>query len=277
MRLGRRSTNVEDRRGRGGLIAGGGIGVLVIALLAVFMGVDPAEVLPPQGQSAQTPYSEPGGPITDEGGIFVEQVLADTEDTWRELFPQQFGREYQEPRLVLFSGAVQSACGMGQAAMGPFYCPPDQQVYIDLQFYRELRDRFGAPGDMAQAYVIAHEVGHHIQTLLGISQQVHQQRQRLSRGEGNELSVMQELQADCFAGVWANHAQRRDVLEAGDLEEALTAAAAIGDDRMQRETQGRVSPESWTHGSSAQRVRWLRRGFDSGDARQCDTFAASRL
>ncbi len=276
MRLGRRSTNVEDRRGRGGLIAGGGIGALVIALLAVFMGVDPAEVLPPQ-QSAQTPYSETGGPITDEGGVFVEQVLADTEDTWRELFPQQFGREYQEPRLVLFSDAVQSACGMGQAAMGPFYCPPDQQLYIDLSFYRELRDRFGAPGDMAQAYVIAHEVGHHIQTLLGISQQVHEQRQRLSRGDGNELSVMQELQADCLAGVWANHAQKRNVLESGDLEEALTAAAAIGDDRMQRETQGRVSPESWTHGSSAQRVSWLRRGFDSGDARQCDTFSASRL
>jgi hypothetical protein len=150
-------------------------------------------------------------------------------------------------------------------------------VYIDLSFYRELRDRFGAPGDMAQAYVIAHEVGHHIQTLLGISQQVHEQRQRLSQGEGNELSVMQELQADCLAGVWANHAQRRNVLEAGDLEEALTAAAAIGDDRMQRETRGRVGPESWTHGSSAQRVRWLRRGFDSGDARQCDTFSASRL
>lgn len=274
MRLGRRSTNVVDRRGRGGMIAGGGIGVVVLALLAVFMGVDPSEIIQTQ---PQTPYSEPGGPITDEGGVFVEQVLADTEDTWRELFPQQLGREYQEPKLVLFSDYVQSACGMGQAASGPFYCPPDQQVYIDLSFYRELRERFGAPGDMAQAYVIAHEVGHHIQTLLGISQQVHAQRQQVSRGEGNELSVRQELQADCLAGVWGNHARSRNVLEAGDLEEALNAAAAIGDDRMQRQMQGRVNPESWTHGSSEQRVRWFRRGFESGDVRQCDTFATSRL
>jgi predicted metalloprotease len=199
-------------------------------------------------------------------------VLADTEETWNALF-RQLGRQYEEPRLVLFTGMTQSSCGLGQAAMGPFYCPADKQVYIDLSFYRDMRDRFRAPGDFAQAYVIAHEVGHHVQNLLGISGQVQRLRQTVSRTEGNALSVRLELQADCLAGVWAHEANRlRSVLEQGDVEEGLNAASAIGDDRLQRQTQGRVSPDSFTHGSSAQRVQWFKRGLGSGDIESCDTF-----
>jgi predicted metalloprotease len=208
---------------------------------------------------------------------FVSVVLADTEDTWRELF-RRMGRRYEEPRLVLFSGAVQSACGFAEAAVGPFYCPGDHKLYIDLSFYRDLRDKIGAPGDFAQAYVIAHEVGHHVQNLLGIAERIQQAQSRRSKTDGNALQVRMELQADCLAGVWAANAQRaRQILEAGDIEEGLNAAAAIGDDRLQRQSMGRVVPESFTHGSSAQRVRWFKRGIDSGNPGQCDTFAASKL
>jgi hypothetical protein len=208
---------------------------------------------------------------------FVSVVLADTEDTWNALF-SQMGKTYQEPRLVLFSGAVQSACGFAQAAVGPFYCPADQKVYIDLSFYQDLKNRHGAPGDFAQAYVIAHEIGHHVQTLLGISEKVHSARRRVSQVEGNRLSVMQELQADCFAGVWAHHANRaRQILEEGDIEEALGAASAIGDDRLQRKSRGYVTPDSFTHGSSAQRVRWFKQGLKSGEVLDCNTFRADTL
>lgn len=276
MRISGRSSNVQDRRGMGGpMMAGGGIGAIVIALVVMFLGGDPNEVLQQaSGPSQQAPA--PGQP--DPEADFVSGVLLDTEKTWDAIFREQLGREYQHPELILFSGATQSACGVGQAAAGPFYCPLDQKVYIDLSFYRELRERFGAPGDAAQAYVIAHEVGHHVQTLLGISEQVMNQRQRLSRTEGNELSVRQELQADCLAGVWLNHADRqRQVLEPGDVDEALNAASAIGDDRIQRQTQGQVVPESFTHGSSQQRMTWFRRGLDSGQVQSCDTFAARSL
>jgi len=204
-------------------------------------------------------------------------VLADTEDTWDQLF-SAMGQSYKHPVLVLFSGRVQSACGAAQAAMGPFYCPGDHKIYIDLSFYNDLKSRYKAPGDFAQAYVIAHEVGHHVQTLLGISREVHAARSRVSAVEGNRLSVKQELQADCFAGVWGHHADsQRQLLESGDLDEALTAAAAIGDDRLQRQAQGTVVPDSFTHGTSEQRTRWFKRGFESGDPGNCDTFAAQRL
>jgi predicted metalloprotease len=217
------------------------------------------------------------GGAQDEMADFVSVVLADTEDTWNSVF-RQAGQEYREPQLVLFTGVVRSACGMAQAAMGPFYCPADRKVYIDLAFYDELKTRFRAPGDFAQAYVIAHEVGHHVQNLLGISDHVQRQKRGLSEAEVNALSVRMELQADCMAGVWANHAQRvRQIVEPGDIEEALRAAAAIGDDRLQNQAQGYAVPDSFTHGSSEQRVRWFRRGFTSGDVEQCDTFAANRL
>ncbi len=240
---GRRSQNVEDRRGM------------------------------PVGRSVQVGPPPPG---QDELADFVSVVLADTEDTWNPIFAAA-GRVYEEPRLVLFSGAVQSACGMAGAAMGPFYCPADRKLYIDLSFYDELKRRFRAPGDFAQAYVIAHEVGHHVQNLLGISDQVQARQQRVGRAEANDLSVRLELQADCLAGIWGHHTEReRDMLETGDLEEALNAAAAIGDDRIQREATGRVMPDSFTHGSSAQRVRWFRVGFESGDVDRCDTFAVAQ-
>ncbi|HSE93662.1 MAG TPA: neutral zinc metallopeptidase [Methylomirabilota bacterium] len=273
--MGRRSENVEDRRGRGlPLVAGGGIGTIVILLLALFFGLDPGVLLQtgaPPSDRTQAPEATGGH---DEMRDFVSVVLADTEDTWRTLF-RSMNREYRDPTLVLFTGRVQSACGIAGAAVGPFYCPGDHKLYLDLAFFRELRDRFGAPGDFARAYVIAHEVGHHVQTLLGISERVMATRQRVGETEANALSVRLELQADCFAGVWAHHADRaRQVLEAGDLEEALAAAAAIGDDRLQRQTQGHVVPESFTHGTSGQRVTWFRRGFDSGDVRRCDTFTA---
>jgi uncharacterized protein len=274
--MGRRSENIEDRRGMGvPLVAGGGIGTIAIILLALFFGIDPSVVLQTDAPQQPTPQAE--APTTAPAGRddlrdFVAVVLADTEDTWRTLF-RRMNREYRDPRLVLFSGAVQSACGMAGEAVGPFYCPADQKLYLDLSFFRALRDRFGAPGDFAQAYVIAHEVGHHVQTLMGISERVMAQRQRSDPRTANALSVRQELQADCLAGIWAHHAnQARQILEQGDLEEALNAAAAIGDDRLQQRSQGRVVPESFTHGSSAQRVRWFRQGFGSGDVGQCDTF-----
>jgi uncharacterized protein len=277
---GRRSGNIEDRRGIGvPLVAGGGIGTIILVLAALFFGIDPSVILQsdqpaPPARTTEAPSTSPG---QDEIRDFVAVVLADTEDTWADLF-RRMKREYQDPKLVLFTGSVQSACGIAGSAVGPFYCPGDHKLYLDLDFFGELRSRFGAPGDFAQAYVIAHEVGHHVQTLLGISDRVAATRQRADRATANALSVRQELQADCFAGVWAYHANRtRQVLEAGDLEEALGAAAAIGDDRLQRQAAGRVAPESFTHGSSAQRVRWFRRGFEAGAPNQCDTFNTDRV
>lgn len=275
---GRRSGNVEDRRGTrvSRRAVGGGVGTLVLVLVALYLGVDPRLVLQgiPDNEGGYATGTAPVPPGQEELADFVSVVLADTEDTWQALFRAR-GGVYEEPRLVLFTDAVESACGFAQAAAGPFYCPRDHRVYIDLGFYRELRDRFRAPGDFAQAYVIAHEVGHHVQTLLGISGQVQAARGRLGPKEANALSVRLELQADCFAGLWAHHADRaRNILERGDLEEALNAASAIGDDRLQRQARGTVNPDSFTHGSSAQRTRWFRIGLESGALERCDTFAA---
>ena len=279
-----RSSNIEDRRGMsvGRGIAGGGIGIVVIALIALFFGVDPSVIL----EGALAPDATPGpqreverrAPTRDDKTAdFVAAVLGSTEETWSDLF-RRSGREYQKPTLVLFSGVVQSACGMAQAAVGPFYCPLDQKLYIDLEFYRDLQDRFRAPGDFAQAYVIAHEVGHHVQNLLGIAEQVQSARQRASERQANALSVRMELQADCLAGIWAHYANRKKrILEEGDIEEGIGAAAAVGDDRIQKATRGYVSPDSFTHGSADQRVRWFRRGLESGDLKTCDAFGASSL
>jgi predicted metalloprotease len=280
MRLGRESSNIEDRRGVRFKGAGGiGIGTIVLALVAAYFGVDPTAILQQGqqqgGQQVQEPYQESAGEA--QSRQLVSQVLADTEDAWGQIFSSS-GRTYEQPKLVLFNGAVESACGFAQAAVGPFYCPSDHQVYIDLSFYDELRSRFGAPGDFAQAYVIAHEVGHHVQTLLGISEKTQAARGRASEVEANAISVRTELQADCFAGIWAHNAdQSRKVLETGDIEEGLNAAAAIGDDRLQKQARGYVSPESFTHGSSEQRVRWFKRGFESGLMESCDTFGARQL
>jgi hypothetical protein len=279
-----RSSNVEDRRGvgvgRG--VAGGGIGIVVIALVAMFLGVDPTLLLEASrttgvGQPAPQQRVEARAPAReDKMADFVAAVLGSTEETWSEIFARG-GKSYRKPVLVLFSGAVQSACGYAQAAVGPFYCPADEKLYIDLEFYRDLQDRFRAPGDFAQAYVIAHEVGHHVQNLLGIAGQVQAMRQRAGERQSNALSVMMELQADCFAGIWAAQANRkRRILEPGDVEEGLNAAAAIGDDRLQQASRGRVSPDSFTHGSSQQRVQWFRRGLETGDLKACDTFAVAR-
>ena len=285
----RESGNIEDRRGEsfgggggfggGGLRIGGGIVTVVLVLVALYFGVDPSVIL---GGGSPAPVQHPPGPAQtrahDDEARFVGRVLADTESVWNAQLPAQTGQAYVEPKLVLFSGATQTACGIGQAAMGPFYCPPDRKVYIDLSFYDDLRQRFRAPGDFAQAYVVAHEIGHHIQNLLGISGRVHAARERMSEADGNRLSVRLELQADCLAGVWARHAeQTKHRLEPGDVEEALTAAAAIGDDRLQRQARGTVVPDSFTHGSSQQRVRWFRAGLDSGRLDACDTFGAARL
>ncbi len=281
-KMGRRSQNVEDRRGMriSRSAKGGGIGVVVLLLIAMYLGIDPSVLLQnvptnnvPSSAVPQSSYSA----ADDTSRDFVSVVLADTEDTWHELF-RQLDRTYQEPTLVLFSGAVESACGFAQAAVGPFYCPRDQKVYIDLSFYQDLKNRFQAPGDFAHAYVIAHEIGHHVQTLLGIAQQIQALRGRVSPVESNALSVRQELQADCFAGIWAHHAQRaRQILETGDIEEGLNAASAIGDDRLQRQARGYVAPESFTHGTSAQRVRWFKRGLTDGDLQSCDTFNVAQL
>jgi uncharacterized protein len=265
-----RSGNVVDRRG-GGMgrgAMGGGVGVILAVILSLMFGVDPGQII----QSGPQAVPEAGPGVQDEGREFVEVILADIEQTWQGIF-QQAGRDYQEPKLVLFDGAVQSACGVAGSAVGPFYCPNDQQVYLDLSFFRDLAASLGAPGDFAQAYVIAHEVGHHVQTLLGTSERVAQQRARMSEEQGNQLSVRVELQADCFAGVWGHHANlEQNFIEPGDVEEALTAAAAIGDDRLQRRSQGQVVPESFTHGTSQQRVEWFNKGMRSGDPDACDTF-----
>ena len=273
--LGRRSQNVEVRGG-GGLsrpVAGGGLGVVILALIVMLLGGDPT-VLLDSGSPNYTPPAPTEVAANEEQVDFVSAVLGTTEDVWGTLFQQQ-GRRYVEPRLVIFSGAVDSACGRAGASVGPFYCPADQQVYIDLSFYEDLQYRLGASGDFAQAYVIAHEVGHHVQNLLGISGQVQTLQRRVNRTQANQLSVMLELQADCFAGIWAHNVQ--SYLEEGDVEEALNAAASIGDDRLQRQAQGYIVPESFTHGTSAQRMRWLKRGMQSGDVNQCNTFEAASL
>jgi predicted metalloprotease len=280
----RDSDNVEDRRGAGGGgIGRGGIGLggIVLALVvSYFTGISPMTLL---GYMEQTPLAQQQAPAAhkppadDKNARFVSKVLASTEDVWNEAFRQN-GQRYEAPRLVLFTGATPTACGTGQTAMGPFYCPGDHKVYIDLAFYRELRERFHAPGEFAQAYVIAHEVGHHVQNLLGIADKVHSARQRSSKTEANALSVRMELQADCLAGIWGKRANdMKSLLDPGDLEAALNAATAIGDDRLQQQSQGRIVPESFTHGSSAQRVRWFKRGFESGDMNQCNTFSAKQL
>ena len=287
----RESDNVDDLRGQrmggrggGGMVGIGGTGLVVVLLLAWLTGQNPLELLgqiaaQQQGGSAtqsqqydQQPYQESAD--DREQREFISVVLADTEDVWNKTFRDDMGRTYEEPRLVLFSGGVDSGCGFAQAAVGPFYCPADHKVYIDLSFYDELQRRFGAPGDFAQAYVIAHEVGHHVQNQLGIAERVQAERQRAGEEEANALSVRLELQADCLAGVWAHQTERQKrVLEQGDVEEALGAAAAVGDDSIQKKTQGYVVPESFTHGSAEQRVRWFKRGFQSGSIDSCDTFS----
>jgi predicted metalloprotease len=275
-----RSKNVEDRRGGGGMGrtgAGIGIGGILVVIIALLMGENPLQFLQQVQTQAPVENTQPGAEPNDELGQFVSVVLKETENTWNRVFQQQLQRPYQEPVLVLFDGSVQSACGMASSATGPFYCPGDYKLYIDLSFYRELRDRFKAPGDFAMAYVVAHEVGHHIQNLLGITDELDRRRGRISKAEYNQLSVRLELQADFLAGVWAHHAGRADILEAGDIEEAMRAANAIGDDRIQRETSGRVVPESFTHGTSEQRMRWFMKGYNSGDISQGDTFGARDL
>ena len=269
----RRSGNIEDRRGMGpGKLVGGGIGGVLLLLVAVVFGVDPGALMDAGGGAAAPATQVQPGTPEDEAGQWVAAVVGYTEDTWTALFAEE-GLRYEPPTLVLFDDAVSSACGMAGSAVGPFYCPLDQKVYIDLAFFRELEARFGAAGDFAAAYVIAHEVGHHVQTLLGISDQVRAAQARAGQAEANQLSVRQELQADCFAGLWAARTQQgQEFLEAGDVEEALGAAAAIGDDTLQRRTQGHVVPESFTHGTSAQRTRWFRTGLQGGDIRTCDTF-----
>ncbi|HDZ8843780.1 TPA: neutral zinc metallopeptidase [Aeromonas dhakensis] len=274
----RESNNVEDRRQQGG---GGGIPIggkgrlilLVVVMVAGYYGVDlspllnePASQTPPQRQEMSQPAKDPLA-------RFTSVMLASTEDAWGEIF-QRSGSHYQAPKLVLYRGATRTGCGQGQSVMGPFYCPADRTVYIDLSFYQEMRDKLGADGDFAQGYVVAHEVGHHVQNLLGIERKMREQQQGLSRAEQNKLSVKLELQADCFAGVWGHYMEREQVLETGDLEEALNTAQAIGDDRLQQQSQGRVIPDSFTHGSSAQRYAWFKRGFDSGKPASCNTFAA---
>lgn len=296
----RQSTNVEDRRGRGGGLGGmggmripggtrrgGGIGlgtILIGLVVAWLLGINPLSLLgvidgaPPAGQMVdRQPGGAGGAPIEDEMGQFVSVVLASTEDTWSAVFAQA-GARYRAPRLVLYTGSTPTACGMGSAASGPFYCPADETVYVDLGFYQTLRQRFGASGDLAEAYVIAHEVGHHVQNLLGTMQKMDQARRQLGESDYNQLSVRLELQADCFAGIWTNHSQQaKGWLEAGDIEEAMRAAAAVGDDNIMKRTQGVVVPEAFTHGSSEQRMRWFRAGAQGGRIEQCNTFGASSL
>ena len=275
----RESENVEDARGSGGgrLVLGGGIGTVILVVLYLLLGGDPQALF--NSQQAQLPQSaqvDSQAP-RDEASKFVAVVLADTEDAWKEVF-RQMGREYQEPRLVLFTDMIQSGCGFASGATGPFYCPQDRQVYIDLGFFRQLQERLGAGGDFAEAYVIAHEVGHHVQKLLGITDRVDAARRRASEAESNRLSVRLELQADFLAGVWARYADRvKHVVEAGDIEEAIRAANAVGDDRLQSRSRGYVVPDSFTHGTSEQRVRWFRRGYETGDVSQGDTFNAREL
>jgi predicted metalloprotease len=258
---------------------GGGLGGIVLLVIALLLGADPRQLmeqLPSQNSGSRTETSRPTSPEEEERKQFVATVLANTEDVWTDLF-RQAGRQYREPKLVLFGGEVESACGLAGAAVGPFYCPGDEKVYLDLSFLNELHTRFRAPGDFAEAYVIAHEVGHHVQRLLGTMDKVDAARGRLSEAENNQLSVRLELQADFLAGVWARYAQKKGVLEAGDVEEALGAASSVGDDRLQKEAQGYAVPDSFTHGTSEQRIRWFRKGFETGDIRQGDTFNARGL
>lgn len=288
----RESSNIEDRRGAGGgfgFPGGGGLqiggrglgcgGLLVVIVVALVFGINPMQLLgggDVSGPAPQIGQPQPGAPAgQDAEGSFVRKVLGSTEDTWAKIFPEQVGQPYPQPTLVLFSGQVRSGCGAASAASGPFYCPADRKLYLDTSFFDELGRRFGAPGDFASAYVIAHEVGHHVQTVLGISDQVQRAQSRAGEKQGNALQVRMELQADCLAGVWAHHNQA--LLDPGDVEEAMTAATAIGDDRLQREAQGFVVPDSFTHGSSEQRVRWLMTGLKSGRIESCDTFGASSL
>jgi predicted metalloprotease len=274
----RASGNVEDRRGMGMVGGGLGVGGIVIALIAYFLGFDPATVtnvaeqIAPQREERVAPKGAPA----DEPGQFVSKVLGSTEDVWGKIFAQS-NSQYKPPTLVLYDGQVRSECGRGQAAMGPFYCPNDEKLYLDLSFFRDLQTRFRAPGDFAQAYVIAHEVGHHVQKLTGTFQKMESARGRVSQAEYNRTSVRMELQADCYAGVWGFHAGTMKQLDSGDIAEALNAATAIGDDRLQKQSQGRIVPESFTHGSSEQRVRWFKRGLDSGRPKDCDTFSSGSL
>ncbi len=270
----RQSGNVEDRRGMGGALpVTGGIGTILVAMVIYFMGGDPTVVLNQGPQNPGGGITRPANPGANSGGIddeqrrFVSAVLGDTEDVWREIFRQR-GRTYREPKLVLFTGQVRSACGIAGSATGPFYCPADEKVYIDLAFYRELKDRYKAPGDFAQAYVLAHEIGHHVQKQMGVMDKVQSSQQRVGKKEANQLSVRLELQADFLAGVWAHYAQKRGLLEAGDVEEGLRAASAVGDDNLQREAQGYVVPDSFTHGTSAQRLQWFQKGLQTGDLSQ---------
>lgn len=279
---GRRSDNVEDRRGmRGPVVIGGGLGTLVLIVLVMLLGGDPAALLQQQGPGPNVPGNgqvAEDDPAEAERKEFVRVVLADTEDVWNKLFRENGLGAYEEPRLVLFRGQVDSACGYASAAMGPFYCPADRKVYLDMSFFDELERRFGAPGDFAQAYVIAHEVGHHVQNLLGTSEQVQAMRRQLSETQYNELSVQLELQADYLAGVWAHHAQvDRSLLDEGDVEEGIQAASAIGDDTLQKQAQGYVVPDAFTHGTSKQRVKWFLKGLRSGDMKGGDTFNAPDL
>jgi uncharacterized protein len=280
----RRSDNVEDRRGQRAVRMGGGFGLggLLLVLLASFaLGKNPLEILALLQDAGVGPAPVESGPAPappedDANADFVRAVLGDTEDTWNGLFAKM-GGDYQEPRLVLFRDSVSSACGFQSAAVGPFYCPPDSRVYLDLGFFQELSDRFGAPGDFARAYVIAHEIGHHVQNLMGVSEKVDAQRSRLGEQDGNALSVRVELQADCLAGVWGHYAKQRSLVDFSDVQAALAAATAIGDDRLQMRSRGYVAPESFTHGSSQQRVRWFGVGMQAGDVGQCDTFSARSL
>lgn len=276
----RQSSNIEDRRGlsAGKVAVGGGLGTVLLLIIALIFGADPRQLLEqlPATPSSDVQSSRPANPEEEELKQFVSVVLAKSEDVWNNVFRQN-GRQYREPTLVLFNGQVRSACGMAGAAVGPFYCPGDEKVYIDLSFYEELRRRFQAPGDFAQAYVIAHEVGHHVQNLLGISDRVDAMQRQVGEVEANQLSVRLELQADFFAGMFARYVKDQGVLDPGDIEEALQAASAIGDDRIQRQTTGYVVPDSFTHGSSEQRLRWFKKGYDTGDMRQGDTFSATSL
>ncbi|MEQ1755048.1 MAG: neutral zinc metallopeptidase [Micropepsaceae bacterium] len=283
----RQSEKIEDRRGQsaggrrfpGGPIgAGGGLGLIIIVVLALFLGVDPRQLIEQATQGDPGAATEqPAGPYQETAQEakrreMIAVVLAETEDTWTAVF-KAAGKNYEKPALVLFSGQVESNCGFAQAAAGPFYCPADQRVFLDLSFFDDMSSKLGAAGDFAMAYVVAHEVGHHVQTLLGISNSVNTERQQVSEAEANALSVKLELQADCLAGIWANREQKQQVLEAGDIEEAVNAAAAVGDDRLQKRAKGYVVPESFTHGSSADRVKWFKTGLQTGDMNQCDTFA----
>ena len=277
----RESSNVEDRRGLGGggrIAIGGGLGTLVILILALLFGINPQQLFDAMPEQSQPGVSQPAptNPQEEELKKFTSVVLGKTEDVWSEIFRQN-GKQYREPTLVLFSGQVRSACGIAGSASGPFYCPGDQKVYLDMTFYEELRRRFNAPGDFAQAYVIAHEIGHHVQTLLGISEKVDAMQSRMNEVDANRLSVRLELQADFFAGVFARYIKNQGLLEPGDIEEALSAASAIGDDMIQQQTSGQVVPDSFTHGTSEQRLRWFRKGYDTGDIRQGDTFNAPSL